>query len=155
MPTHVERRHLPYTVQQLFDLVADIEKYPEFIDEFEAARIRRREGNVLYVDQVVRFAMLRAELASIAVLDPPREIVVTATDPRFERFENRWRFSPAPEGGSIVEYSTSVDLRPGALKHIMEVLFDERRMAESTILAFKRRARQIYGARGLGTQEPG
>ncbi len=71
---HTERCHLPYTPRQMFDLVADVEKYPEFIDWFISARIRHRDGNVQYVDQVVRYAGLRVAIATRAVLDPPPHI---------------------------------------------------------------------------------
>lgn len=152
MPRHVERRHLPYTAQQLFDLVADVEKYPQFVDHFVEAHVRHRHGNVLSVEQVVCFAMLRLRFLTTTVLDPPREIVVTTTDPRFDAFEQRWRFAPAADGGTEVEYDSIVELHAHALQHLAHALIDERQMAEQLVLAFKRRARQIYG--GPQTKTP-
>jgi coenzyme Q-binding protein COQ10 len=151
MPTHIERRHLPYTVHQMFDLVADVESYPAFIDQFAALRIRRRDDNVLHVAQVVRLGLLSVEFASTAVLDRPRQITITSADARFERFEHRWRFSPASPHGTDVEFASTVELRAGALQRLMRAVFDERQAAQSTILAFKRRARQIFGVPAAAT----
>ncbi len=146
MPSHRERRLLPYSARRLFDLVADVEKYPEFIEWFAAVRIRRREGNVLDVDQVVRFKGFRARFATRAVLDAPRRIAITCQEPPFKRFDQLWTFSPAPKGGTIVEYASTLELRSSLLQHAMQALFDERQVAEETVDAIARRAQQIYGA---------
>jgi len=145
MPSHSERRQLPYTARQLFDLVADVEKYPEFIEWFVAVRIRRREGQMLDVDQVVRFKGLRARFATRAVLDAPQRIEVTSQDPSFKRFDQLWTFSPAPEAGTVVEFVSTLELHSTVLQHVMQALFDDRQMAEATIDAFERRAQQVYG----------
>ena len=59
MPTHAEERHSPFTPDQLFDLVADIERYPEFLPWCVAARVRRRDGNTVWADLVIGFRMFR------------------------------------------------------------------------------------------------
>jgi len=145
MPSHRERRQLPYSARQLFDLVADVEKYPEFIEWFVAVRILRREGNVLEVEQIVRFKGLRARFTTRAVLDAPRRIEIASREPPFKRFDQLWTFSPAPKGGTIVEYASTLELRSSLLQHAMQALFDERQVAVATIDALARRARQIYG----------
>lgn len=145
MPSHRERRHLPYTAPQLFGLVADVEKYPEFIEWFVAVRIRHRDGNTLDVDQVVRFKGLRARFLTRAILDPPRRIAITAEEPRFKRFDQLWTFAPAPQTGTIVDYASTLELRSSLLQHAMQALFDERQVAQATVDAFARRAAQIYG----------
>jgi len=146
MFTHSERRQFAYTPRQLFDLVADIEKYPEFIDGFVAARIRHRHGNVIAVDQVVRMAGLRAAFATRAVLDPPQRIVVTSHDFPFRSFEQRWSFTPNGEGGTAVQYDVRLEFRFGV--GLVAGLVDQRRLAADTVSAFARRAEQIYGAGG-------
>ena len=145
MPSHRERRHLSYTAPQLFELVADVERYPEFIEWFVAVRVRRREGNILEVDQVVRFKGLRARFATRAVLDRPRRIEITSDEAPFKRFEQLWTFAPSPETGAIVEYASTLELRSSLAQHAMQAFFDERRVAEATIDAFARRAQLIYG----------
>jgi len=141
---HSELRRFPYTPQQLFDLVADVEKYPEFIDEFVSATIRRRSGDVLEVDQVVRLATLRIAFTTRAVLDPPRRITISTTDLPFRSFDQRWTFTPEA-GGTMVRYDLGLELRFGALGGVMDIIVDERALAEATVDAFRRRARQIYG----------
>ncbi|MGO8865569.1 MAG: type II toxin-antitoxin system RatA family toxin [Alphaproteobacteria bacterium] len=151
MPSHRERRQLPYCARRLFDLVADVEKYPEFIEWFVAVRIRRREGNVLEVDQVVRFKGLRARFVTRAVLDPPRRIEIACQEPPFKRFDQLWTFLPAPKGGTIVEYASTLELSSSLLQHAMQALFDERQVAVATVDALARRAQQIYG---IAPQDP-
>lgn len=146
MPSHTESRHLPYPAQQLFELVADVEKYPEFLEWFVAARISRRDGNLLEVDQVVRFNRLRERFTTQAQLDAPRRIHITSKDPSFKRFDQLWTFSPMPDGGTIVVYVSTLELSSSVLEHVMQALLDEGRIAKATIDAFAHRARQIYGA---------
>ncbi|MGP0094138.1 MAG: type II toxin-antitoxin system RatA family toxin [Xanthobacteraceae bacterium] len=145
MPSYSQRRHLRYAAQQLFDLVADIEKYPEFLEWFVAARIIHRDGNVLEVAQIMRFAGFRAQIVTWAVLDPLRQIAIGTRDPRFKSFDQRWTFTPAPDGGTTVEYQSTVELRSRVAQHLIRALFDERQIAETTVNAFERRARQICG----------
>jgi coenzyme Q-binding protein COQ10 len=142
---HSERRQLPYTPQQLFDLVADVEKYPQFIDWFVSAHIRHRRGNVLVVDQVVRFAGLRAAFATRAVLDPPRQITISTGDFPFRCFDQHWSFTPAGDSGTLVQYDVALELRFRHLHRLMGLLIDQPRFAEATVNAFQHRADQIYG----------
>jgi coenzyme Q-binding protein COQ10 len=146
MLKHTERRHLPYTAAQLFALVADVEKYPEFIEWFAAARIRHRHRNVLEVEQAVQFAGLSFQFTTRAVLDPPRQILIVTTDPPFKNLDQRWTFTPARDGdGTIVQFDSTLELHSGLMQHVMWALFSERQMAEATVDAFQRRALQIYG----------
>ena len=142
---HTERRYLPYTPRQMFDLVADVEKYPEFVDWFVSARIRRRDGNVEYVDQVVRHAGLRVAFATRAVLDSPHHITVTSTDFPFRSFDQHWRFTSNGEAGTLVQYDVAFEMRFGFLHGLIDLLADQRWIAERTVDMFRRRAWQIYG----------
>src|SRR3546814_14628246 len=72
MPTHAERRFLPYTQEQLFALVAEVERYPEFLPWCIAARIRSRQDNVVVADLVIGFKMVRERFTSRVTLDPPQ-----------------------------------------------------------------------------------
>ncbi len=104
MPGYSQRRHLRYAARQFFDLVADIEKYPEFLAWFVATRILHRDGNVLEVAQTMRFVGFRTQIVTRAMLDPLRQIAITSRDSRFKSFDQRWTFTPAPDGGTTVEY---------------------------------------------------
>lgn len=142
---HTERRRLPYTPRQLFDLVADIEKYPQFVDWFVSARIRRRAANACDTDVVVRYGRLRVAFTTHTVFAPPRRIVVTTSDFPFRRFDHDWTFTPDGPAGTLVGYEVVVDLRFGVLGGLMNLLADQRQIAAATIGMFERRARQLYG----------
>lgn len=146
MYKHTERRHLPYARQQLFDLVADVEKYPEFIDWFVWARVRRRRGNVLDVEQIVRLAGLRMAFDTQTVLDPPGQITtVSTTDFPLRRFDQRWSFTPTGESGTLVQYDLAFEPRFGFFLGLMNAVADQRQIAQTVVNAFQRRARLIYG----------
>ena len=76
MPQHAEKRFLPYTAEQVFDLVADIERYPEFLPWCVGARILRRDGDVLKADVIVGFKMLRETFTSRVTLNRVSDIQV-------------------------------------------------------------------------------
>lgn len=145
MSRHQVRRELPYPADRLFDLVADVESYPEFIEWFAAVRILRRAGNLLDVEQIVRFKGLEAHFVTHAELERPRRIAIASGDAPFKTFEQIWRFQPKGPRRTIVDYETTVELRSSLLEHAMEALFDEPRIARETVDAFERRARQVYG----------
>src|SRR6201989_2691090 len=94
MPTHAEERVLPYTPQQLFALVADIERYPEFLPWCIGARIREREPNLIVADLIIGFRMVRERFTSRVSLAPPQRIDVAYAEGPFRYLNNHWSFSP-------------------------------------------------------------
>ncbi|MEE3627294.1 type II toxin-antitoxin system RatA family toxin [Nitrospirillum sp. BR 11752] len=146
MPTHAEKRVLPYTPEQLFQLVADVEKYPEFLPWAVAARIRRREGNTFWADLVIGFKMVRERFTSKVVLsEPGRRIDVAYTEGPFHYLNNHWIFEPHPDG-CLLDFYVDFEFRNVILQKIIGALFGEavRRM----VAAFENRAHQLYGAPG-------
>jgi coenzyme Q-binding protein COQ10 len=143
MPTHAEKRVLPYTPEQMYDLVADIEKYPEFLPWCLAARIRKREGNVVYADLIIGFKMIRERFTSRVELNPPDRINVAYSEGPFSYLNNHWIFSPTENGGCLIDFYVDFEFRSKMLQKIIGVLFNEavRRM----VAAFETRARQLYG----------
>src|ERR687898_2466113 len=97
MPTHAEQRHLPYSQKQLFDLVASVERYPEFLPWCSAARITRRDGNRFHADLIVRFKMFQERFGSKVTLHPHALIDVEYVNGPFRYLNNHWRFI---EGGA-------------------------------------------------------
>lgn len=142
MTTHAEKRVLPYTPEQLFDLVAAVERYPEFLPWCTAARIRSREGGVMIADMAIGFRMVRERFTSRVVLDRPRGIDVTYADGPFKRLTNRWRFIPVP-GGCEIDFFVDFEFRSRILEKMIGLLFEEacRRM----VAAFEARAKALYG----------
>jgi coenzyme Q-binding protein COQ10 len=142
MPTHAEERVLPYTPQQLFALVADIERYPEFLPWCIGARIREREPNLIVADLIIGFRMVRERFTSRVSLAPPQRIDVAYAEGPFRYLNNHWSFSPDP-GGCQVGFFVDFEFKSRLLQRLIEVLFSEavRRM----VGAFEKRARELYG----------
>ena len=149
MPTHAERKFLPYEPWQLYDLVADVETYPKFLPWCLASRIKKRDGNVFYADLVIGFKMVRERFTSRVALTDGHRIDVTYTDGPFQYLNNHWIFETA-EGGSVIDFYVDFEFRSPFLQRIMGALFNEavRRM----VSAFERRAEQLYGR---GPAQPG
>lgn len=142
MPSHAEKRVLPYSPEQLYDLVADVEDYPNFLPWCMALRIKRRDGDVIHADMMVGFKMLREKFTSRVTLTPKTRIDVEYLDGPFSYLQNRWLFEPA-EGGCEIDFFIDFEFRSRLLRRVMEPLFHEavRRM----VRAFEHRAEQRYG----------
>jgi coenzyme Q-binding protein COQ10 len=147
MPTHAEQRVLPYTQEQLFDLVADIERYPEFLPWCLGARIRERQPHLVVADLIIGFKMFRERFTSRVELDPPRQINVTYAEGPFRYLNNHWIFEKVPEGCRI-DFFVDFEFKSRLMQKVIEVLFGEavRRM----VSAFEERARDLYGVRRKG-----
>jgi len=142
MPTHAEQRVLPYTPEQLFALVADVERYPEFLPWCVAARLRERKSDLIVADLVIGFRMFRERFTSRVALDPPRRIDVSYADGPFRYLNNHWVFERVP-GGCRLGFFVDFEFKSRILQRVIELLFHEavRRM----VAAFEGRALQLYG----------
>jgi coenzyme Q-binding protein COQ10 len=137
-----KRLHLKYSVRQLFDLVADVERYPDFLPWVIAARIRRREDQVLWVDMTIGTRFLRKQFFTVALLERPHRIDIKSYDPLFERFEQKWNFESATEGGTNIEYHVDFKFRSRLLQTLIGASFADRAMA--MMEAYRHRARRLY-----------
>jgi coenzyme Q-binding protein COQ10 len=142
MTAYTQREHLNYTVSQLFDLVADVERYPEFMPWVIDAHIRHRKDHSILVDMTIAAGLLRKRFSTLAVLDRPHRIDISSRDPLFDRFEQRWTFKPATEGGTNIEYHVDLKFRSRVLQLLMGASFADRAVA--TMSAFKHRAHRLY-----------
>ncbi|HET6470087.1 MAG TPA: type II toxin-antitoxin system RatA family toxin [Geminicoccaceae bacterium] len=143
MPTHAEKRHLPYRPEQLYDLVAGVEKYPEFLPWCKAARITRREGDVFFADLVVAFKIFRERFSSKVTLIPKTGVDVEYIQGPFRYLNNHWRFEAAPDGHCIVDFYVDFEFRSKILQNLIGLLFNE--AVTRMVGAFEARARQLYG----------
>jgi coenzyme Q-binding protein COQ10 len=143
MPTHAEQRLLPYTIEQLFALVADVERYPEFLPWCVASRIRRREGEVFFADLVIGFKMVRERFTSKVTLSRPDRIDVTYTEGPFHHLNNHWVFRPMPDGMTEIDFYVDFEFRSKLLQTLIGALFNE--AVKLMVSAFEKRARQLYG----------
>jgi coenzyme Q-binding protein COQ10 len=142
--THAEQRVLGYRPEQLYDLVADVERYPEFLPWCIGARIRERHEMLLVADLIIGFKMIRERFTSRVNLDREHlAIDVIYADGPFKHMANRWRFEPTPDGGCRIDFYVEFEFRSAMLQKLIGVLFHEavRRM----VGAFEARARQLYG----------
>jgi coenzyme Q-binding protein COQ10 len=155
MPTFRDSRSVPQPPEAMFALVADVERYPEFLPLCEDLKIRRRsqsgEGvETLVADMSVGYKAIQESFTSRVTLDRPRlKIMVEYIDGPFRYLENRWTFRPAEGGGCTVEFFISYEFRSFALKLLMGALFDKAFQRFSD--AFVARAADVYG-RGGGAQ---
>ena len=144
MITHAEQRLLGYRPEQMYDLVADIERYPEFLPWCIGARIRERTEDLVVADLIIGFKMIRERFTSRVSLDRDRlTIEVTYADGPFKQMTNRWRFEPTEDGRCRIDFYVAFEFRSAMLQKLIGVLFHEavRRM----VGAFETRARKLYG----------
>lgn len=142
MPTHAEQRVLPYTPEQLFELVADVARYPEFLPWCVASRIRSRDGDVFFADLVIGFKMVRERFTSKVTLSRPGRVDVTYTEGPFKHLNNHWIFKPHPQGTEI-DFYVDFEFRSKLLQTMIGALFNE--AVKLMVGAFEKRARQLYG----------
>jgi coenzyme Q-binding protein COQ10 len=148
MARYAEKRHLPFTPEQLFDLVADVERYPDFLPWLVAARITRREGNTVWVDMVIGTPLMQRRFASRALLERPHRIDVVNQDALFKQYKQTWTFQPSENGGTMVEFQVEYEFRSRALQLVMGAFLEQ--ASQSMVNAFKRRARAIYSRHAHG-----
>jgi coenzyme Q-binding protein COQ10 len=144
MATHAERRRLPYTAEQLFELVADVERYPEFLPWCVGARIRERKPTEIVADLIIGYRMIRERFTSRVVLDRPKRIDVAYSEGPFRYLNNHWTFLPQDDGGCVIDFFVDFEFRSRMLQKIIEVLFNE--AVKRMVSAFEARARKLYGA---------
>ncbi|MFZ0423397.1 MAG: type II toxin-antitoxin system RatA family toxin [Xanthobacteraceae bacterium] len=142
MATRSKRLHLRWTPAQMFDLVADVERYPEFLPWVIAARIRRRQDQTLWVDMTIGTSLLRKRVSTVAVLERPQRIHIFSHDPIFECFEQNWNFEPAAEGGTTLAYQVDFSFRSPVLQTLIGAALADRFTAIAD--AFQHRAWQLY-----------
>jgi coenzyme Q-binding protein COQ10 len=158
MPSFRTTRRVPFTPHQMFDLVADVERYPEFLPLCEGLTVRRREReedvDILIADMTVGYKAIRETFTSRVRLDAARLEVAAAGVPGamgpFSRLENRWQLRAAP-GGCDVDFSIAYELRSAMLQMLVGALFD-RAFARYTD-AFEARARIVYGVGSAAARE--
>ncbi|MDH3671797.1 MAG: type II toxin-antitoxin system RatA family toxin [Gammaproteobacteria bacterium] len=142
MHTYTEKRVLPCTREQAFDLVADVESYHEFVPTWLAARITERQGNELIVDQVVGLGAFPLEFISHTSLKPPDRIHVVARDDPFRYLDINWDFEPASQSGCLTRLRVEFELSSSLLQSLLTRLF--RISLRQVLSAFDKRASQLY-----------
>ncbi|WP_435168513.1 type II toxin-antitoxin system RatA family toxin [Falsirhodobacter sp. 1013] len=149
MPTHQETRRLPYTATQMFDLVADVGAYPQFLPWNSAARIRSRTpiesgGEVMEADLVISFKVFRERFGSRVTLWPEQKKIDTEyLDGPFKYLKSTWSLRDLPEGGCEVHFFVDFEFKNAILQGIIGMVFNE--AMQRIVRAFEKRAAQLYG----------
>ena len=147
MPAHSETRVLPYTAQQMYDLVADVANYPTFLPWTAAARIRSMDEQgdhvVMMADLVISFKVFRERFGSRVMLWREKKQIDTAyIDGPFKHMESTWKFRDV-EGGCEVKFDVDFEVRNRLLQGAAGMFFNE--AMQRVVRAFERRAAELYG----------
>lgn len=148
MPKHHEHRTMPYSAEQIYDLVADVARYPEFLPWTAAARIRSRKpidgGEEIEADLVISFKVFRERFGSRVQLYPDAGRIDTAyLDGPFRYMLSHWHITQGKEGGCIVDFSVDFEFRNPVLQKLVGVVFDQ--AMRRVVGAFEARAKALYG----------
>ncbi len=150
MPHFTTRHTVEHSAEDMFALVADVRKYPEFVPLCQSLKVRGEapiDGGkrVVVADMTVAYKMFKETFTSRVELDPAsREIMVTYLDGPFKKMENRWRFEEVTESRCVVEFDIDYEFRSRTLASLMGAMFDKAFRKFST--AFEARADQLYGS---------
>ncbi len=148
MPTHAEKRVVPYSADQMYALVADVAAYPEFLPWCAAARIRKRvpteTGEVIDADLVISFKLFRERFGSRVTLFPSEnKIDVEYLNGPFRYLNNHWQFTPVEGGGCEVDFFVDFEFKSAILQAVIGVVFTE--AMHRIVRAFDSRAHALYG----------
>ena len=151
MPTHAERKVLRYSPEQMFDLVADVRRYPEFLPWCVASRIVSRSEGELIADLTIGFKMFRETFRSRVGLERPDHVHVEYLTGPFRYLNNQWRFRPVPQPGGVtgceVDFFVDFEFRSRLLQAVIGTVFGE--AVRLMVRAFERRAMALYGRPGV------
>lgn len=144
MPRHHETRHLPYSPEQMFDLVADVGRYPEFLPWVVAMRIRSDGEAETVADMIVGFKSLRESFTSRVHKQRPDWIKVDYLEGPLKHLHNEWRFRPDGEGGCLLDFTVDFAFRNRIFESLAGQVFDKalRKMTG----AFEARADELYSS---------
>ncbi len=143
MPRHSETRHLPYSPEQLFAMVADIERYDEFLPWVVAVRIRASSDSETVADLVVGFNAFKERFTSKVTKQAPDKIIVDYVEGPLKYLHNEWTFKPAADGGTDLCFAVDFAFKSRLFETLAGSMFDRalRRMTS----AFEQRAAALYG----------
>jgi len=151
VPRHTEKRLLPYTPEQLFDLVADVGRYQEFLPWVAATRIRSNSETETVADLVVGFKALKETFTSKVLKARPGSIEIDYVEGPLKYLHNAWKFRAVP-GGTEVDFCVDFAFRSRIFEAIAGQMFD--RALRRMIGAFEERAAALYGAGASGSSRP-
>ena len=148
MPRHSETRHLLYTPEQMFDLVADVKRYQEFLPWVAATRVRSDSENLMVADLVVGFKSLKETFTSRVTKHRPEKIVVDYVEGPLKFLHNSWTFKPDGRGGTEISFCVDFAFKSRIFETLAGQMFD--RALRRMTAAFETRAHELYGDGSTG-----
>ena len=142
MPVHAERKLLPYAPEQMWDLVADVDRYPQFLPWCAGAKVRSRSETELVADLTIGFGPFRESFTSRVMLDRPHRVQVKYENGPFRYLNNQWLFEPDPKG-CRVSFFVDFEFRSRMLQMVIGTVFEQ--AVRLMVRAFERRAMALYG----------
>ncbi len=144
MPTIRESRQLPYSCEQMFDLVADVDRYPEFLPWVVATRVRSDSATEMTADMLVGFKAIREKFTSRVTKEFPRAILVHYVDGPLRDLDNSWIFEPAGAGGCTIDFCVDFAFKNKVFEALAGQYTD--RAFRKMMAAFEARAGELYGS---------
>lgn len=150
MPGIRETRRLPYSAEQMFDLVADVKRYPEFLPWVIATRVRSDSETEMIADMLVGFKALREKFTSKVEKNRPHELEVHYVDGPLRDLDNLWKFRPLPDGGCEIDFCVDFTFKNRVFEALAGQYFD--RAFRKMVTAFETRADELYGNKSSSAQ---
>ena len=144
MPGSHEIRRLPFSAEQMFDLVADVGRYAEFLPWVVATRVKSDSETEMVADMLVGFNALREKFTSRVIKDRPNRIEVIYIDGPMRDLDNVWHFRPLDSGGCEIDFKVEFTFRNAMFEALAGQYFD--RAFRKMVNAFEERANALYGS---------
>lgn len=143
MPTHAEKKVLPYTPRQLYDLVVDVDKYPEFLPWCIATRVKERTEYYQIDEMVIGYKFMREKFVSHVKTDPDNLTVeVEYLSGPMKALKNYWKFIPTEDGQCLVDFWLDFEFQSKTVQKMMDFFFNE--AVKRMVSAFEKHAEDIY-----------
>ncbi len=145
MTTHAEKRNMPYSAEQLFALVADVERYPEFLPWCIDCRIKRRENdNIIYADLTIGYKIFREKFTSKVTMEEPNLVHVEYISGPMKYLSNYWKFIREDDGSCTIDFYVDFEFKNKMLQNIIGAFFTQ--AMQKMVKAFEARAQELYGS---------
>jgi coenzyme Q-binding protein COQ10 len=142
MPTHAERRNLPHSPEHMFDLVSDVEKYPEFLPWCVGIRLKDKTTKQINADMMIGYKMFREKFSCRVELTSPDRIDVVYEDGPFKYLNNHWIFIKEDDGTCTVDFFVDFEFNSKFLQKVIGIVFNE--AVKIMVHAFEKRADAVY-----------
>lgn len=143
MVTRLHTHYLPYSPEQLYDLVADIEKYPDFLPWCAAVRVLSQSETEMLADLSVGYKVFRETFRSRVHLTPKTRIDVEYINGPFQRLNNHWVFKEGAESGTDIEFFIDFEFKNKLFQSATQMVFES--AFDQMLSSFEKRAQEVYG----------